>query len=274
MYVTMARAGEESGRLNETISEMAEYQARQNELASKIKTAVAYPAFMAFFGVGTVIFILTFVLPKLTVVFNDLGQALPGPTVFVMRVSDLFIEQWPWLGLIVVVGMWFSKQWDKSAEGRAFKSNLNLHAPLWGSFLLKVELTRFCRTLQLLLKSGVSILRAIQLSIPLINNDLIRAEFIKSQQSLAAGKSFGESIKQIGFIPPIMGHLIAVGEESGTIESTLLEVAEAFEQETGETLKLMTTFLEPLLIVVVGSIIGFIVLAMLLPIFQLDIFAR
>jgi type II secretory pathway component PulF len=274
LYVAMVKAGEESGSLKETLNEMAEYQKRQNLFNSKVRTALAYPLLMLVFGIGTVIFVLTYVMPKITSLFSHLDQALPGPTIFVMKVSLFILDYWFWILGIAVASVVLIKQTENNPGVRLFKSRVKLSTPFLGNFLLKVDLTRFCRSFELLLKSGLPILQSLNLSVAMISNDIIRRELEKSKEDLAAGKSLGESIKKIKVIPPLMGHLIAVGEESGAIASTLHEISEAFEQETEETIKIITTYLEPFMIIAVGGVVGLIVIAMLLPIFQLDVFAN
>ena len=213
-------------------------------------------------------------MPKITSLFANLYQALPAPTLFVMKVSLFFLNDWIWLALFIVIFMLVVKQLEKSPAARMFKSQLKLKVPFLGIFLLKVDLARFCRSFELLLRSGLPILQSLHLSISMANNELIRSELEKCKEDLTAGKSLGESIKKIKFFPAIMGHLIVVGEESGAIATTLHEISEAFEQETEETMKIMTTYLEPFMIIAVGGVVGIIVIAMLLPIFQLDVFVN
>ena len=155
-----------------------------------------------------------------------------------------------------------------------FISQMKIATPFLGIFWIKLEVSRFCRTLQLLLKNGISIVRAIQLSIPIVGNELIRQELAKCQEDLVAGYSFGKSLKKTQLIPVLVGDLIAVGEESGSLSETLGDISDSYEQDTNESIKFMTTLLEPIMILLVGSIIGFVIIAMLLPIFQMDVFAR
>ena len=274
LYVAMIKAGEESGNLKDSLTEMASYQQRQAAFNSKVRTALAYPVLMLFLGIGTVIFILTFVMPKITDLFTHLNQALPAPTIIVMKISLFFLDYWMWIALFVFVLGLLIKRMEKSPAARMFKGQVKLSTPFLGDFLLKVELARFCRAFELLLKSGLPILRSLHLTIPIIGNPLIQNELEKCKEDLAAGKPLGESIKKARYLPPIMGHLIAVGEESGAIVATLHEVSEAFEQETEETIKIITVYLEPFMILAVGGVVGLIVIAMLLPIFQLDVFSN
>jgi type II secretory pathway component PulF len=274
LYATMIKAGEESGRLRESVVAMAEYLRTQNELMAKVRMAVIYPSLMMLFGLGTVIFILTYVMPQITRLFVDLKQTLPLPTVVVMAISGFLVKYWTVsaLALLIIIGM--LKKWASSFAGQVALSHLTLRIPGVGSFWLKVEMARFCRTLELLLQSNVTLIRAMQLSIPIVKNESIREQLTKCQEDILSGRSFGASLKERHVIPPLIGEIVTVGEESGLLWETFHEIANDYEQQTSESVKVMATLLEPLMIVVVGSMVGFIVLAMLLPIFQLDVFAR
>lgn len=273
-YVTMVKAGEESGNLKVMVADLASYLDEQQKTLSKVRSALAYPLFMGVFGAGTVIFILTYVMPNITSIFVNFDQQLPLPTRIVMAVSDFLIHNWIWMAAGIGVAAGLIKQWDRSKEGRIYKSQVILSTPFLGPFILKVELSRFCRTLQLLLKSGIPIVRAMQLSTPVVGNQVLAQELSKCQDDLLAGRSLGGSFKNLRVVPPMLGDLVVVGEESGSLSATLNDIAESYEQEIDESVKLLTTLLEPAMILAVGSIIGGIVIAMLLPIFQLDIFAR
>jgi len=273
LFITMVNAGEESGNLYAMLVNISTYQRRQEEILSKVRTALAYPGLMAVMGVASVYFILTFVLPKMTSLFDSIGDAMPLPTVILLNVSEVLSKGGVWI-IIGVLGIAYSiSRWSQSKKGRVVMSRFLLSLPLFGEVILKTELARFCRTLVLLSKSGVSILKSLQISIPILSNELIKGHLMRCKDDLEGGGSFGESIKNSKEIPSMMGHLIAVGEESGNLEGVLEEIADSYEQETDETIKIMTTLLEPIMILVVGLVIGFIVFAMLLPIFQVDILA-
>lgn len=274
LYVTMVRAGEESGRLREAVADMTEYLKREHELISRIKAALAYPIVMFTVGIATVIFVLTFVMPQISSLFSDLDQKLPAATIIVLTLSRFFVKWW-WalvaLGFLFVI---YFQGMAKTAAGKRQLGRWQLALPYVGDLLLKVEMARFCRTMELLLQSGVSLVKAVRLAVPSVNNVLLQEQLSKSAEGLIAGRSFGETLKQALFIPEMIGQLVTVGEESGSLTETVRDIADDLEQETGETIKTMTNFLEPLMIIVVGSMIGLIVLAMLLPIFQLDVFAQ
>ncbi len=273
LYVSLIKAGEESGQLKEALTSITGYQKQQEAVASKIRAALAYPLFMLFFGVASIIFTLTYVLPKITILYDSFNQSLPLPTLLVMNISAFLLKYGTALVAGVLVLAFLTKHWFTTDAGKLWLSRASLAAPFWGGFTLKVEIARFARALRLLLHSGISVVRAFQFSIPVVNNILIWTQLKKCQEELIAGRSFGETLRQSPLIPEMVGHLISVGEESGSLIETLEDIADNYEQDTDEAVKIMTTMLEPILIVGVGAVLGFIVIAMLLPIFQLDVFA-
>ncbi len=274
LYIAMIHAGEESSNLQEMLINISLYQKRQAELLSKFKGAVAYPAFMAVFGIATVYFILTFVLPKMADLFAGLGENLPAPTIILLNISDFLTHEWFYLFAGVIFFIFLFKKWISSRGGHTILSSVFLSLPFLGEIFLEVELARFCRTLILLLNGGISIIRALDIAIPLLCNDTIKQDLQRCRDDLTSGGSFGESLKRSKHIPVIVGHMIAVGEESGSLRDVLSEIAEDFEQQADEKIKIFTTLLEPIMILFVGLVIGFIVFAILLPVFQVDVFRR
>jgi type II secretory pathway component PulF len=273
LYTAMVHTGEESGNLKEMLFRIAEYQRSQEEILSRVRSAMAYPILMAVLGVATVIFILSFVIPKMKDLFNQMGEALPLPTRLLLNLSQALREGWV-VVLVVVVGFVFILRLGlQSTPGRMFFSKLHLGIPYLREFFLRVELGRFTRTLGVLLQSGISLIKAIQIAIPVMNNEWLKRELEKTTDDLRGGLMFAQSLKKIPLIPPLMANLILVGEESGSLAGTLHDIADSYEQETQETMKTTMTLLEPMMILAVGLIVGFIVMAILLPIFQMDILA-
>lgn len=270
LYVTMVRAGEESGNLQEMLVNVAQYQRKQEEIASKVKMALAYPILMASLGLITVYFILTYVLPKMASLFDSLGDDLPLVTSILFKISTFLSTNWLLVFIVLLCLVFLFKQWKSTKVGAKTFGQYILHMPLFGEIILKTELSRFCRALVLLLNSGISIVRSLEITIPILSNQLIKNHLSYCRDDLIAGGSFGESIKELKDIPPMMGHLISIGEESGNITEVLKEIADTYEQETSEQIKMVTTLLEPIMILIVGLMIGFIVFAILLPIFQID----
>ncbi len=273
-YINLIRVGEESGKLKEVLLDITEYQRSQEEILSKLKSALIYPLFMGGVGLLTVIFILTFVLPRILGLFSSLQENLPLPTVILLNISQFLKIGWYWI-ILGGIFIWFlSSRFINSPRGKTLLSQLRLRLPGLGPFTLKVELGRMARTLELLLKSGIPILRALQIATPVLNNELIKEAFSRSQADLAKGNSLGLSLRQSPLIPVVVSDLVVVAEETGSLTEIFHEIAETYEEETKETIKVMTTLMEPVMILIVGSVVGFIVFAMLLPVFQIDALVR
>lgn len=276
LYVSLVRAGEESGTLEIALMRIAKYRKKQEEVFSNIRTALTYPILMAMVGAGTIIFMLTFVMPRLLTIFTRLGQDLPLPTKILIKISNFLTQGWVWIALVmaVVFCVLIFKRVGVSKTGRLFFGYLKLRSPVFGNLLLKAELARFSRTLELLLASGIQLLSAIQKSIPILDNEVIREELKKGYNSIEQGESFGSTLDRGAIFPKFMVNLISVGEESGKIESALEELALTYETETDEAIKMMTNLLEPMMILIMGVIVGFIIVSMLLPVFQLNLVVK
>lgn len=273
-YLAMIKVGEEGGMLKEMLVRLSEYLQNQQQISSKVRSALAYPILMIVVGVGTVLFILTFVMPKITSLFANVSEHLPFPTKILMGVSTFLKDSWMVLSIAVLAVILFLRRWGQSDRGRMVSSELKMQMPWLKDFILKVELGRFCRTLEVLLKSGVSLLKGLEIAIPILTNEVIKKELRHCRQDLESGARLTESLKKSKMVPMMMVGILSIGEESGSIEATLEEIADTYEQETVEAVKTMTTLLEPLLILVIGLVVGAVVLAMLLPIFQMDILAQ
>lgn len=276
LYLSLVRAGEDSGTLEELLLRIADYRYKQEQIISTVRTALTYPLLMALVGTGTIIFMLVFVMPRLLKVFARLGQELPLPTKILMGVSNFMTQWWVWLviALIILALLGFLERSSRSKKGQLLIGQLKLHAPLFREVFLKLELARFSRTLELLLKSGIQLLRAIDASIPTLNNEVIRQELRKGYKLIEQGESFGTILNRSHIFPKFMVNLVAVGEESGKVETALHELADTYENETDEAVKIMTNLLEPLMILFMGIVVGFIIMAMLLPVFQLNVMVQ
>jgi len=272
LYVAMVQAGEGSGALPEVLLRIADHRAKEEEMLSHFRMALAYPILMAIVGIGTIVFMLTFVIPRLMRIFVSLGQALPLPTRILISISDYLRQWWLWVGLLVVIIV--VRQELKTNIGRVSFSIFKLRLPIFGKFILKTDLARFCRTLELLIKNGIPILKAIDIAVPVVTNDVVKSQLKLSYKALEQGGSFGQSIKDSKLFPAFMSNLLIVGEESGKLTDALGEVASSYELDTDEAIKIMSSLLEPLMILVMGLIVGFIVVAMLLPIFEINVMAR
>lgn len=274
LYIALIHAGEDSGALPEVLLRLTDYRVKQEEAFSRFRMALAYPVLMALVGVATVVFMLTFVMPRLMRLFVNMGQELPLPTKILLFTSHGLRQWWFWIILIIGIAVLIFRWQSNTAAGRIFASSLKLRLPLFGKFILKAELARFSRTLELLIRDGIPILNAIDISLPVLGNEVIKNQLIQSHKDLKQGGSFGRSLKNSRLIPLFMSNIIIVGEESGKLDEALVEAANSYEQETEEALEVMMSLLEPLMILAMGLIVGFIVIAMLLPIFEINMMAR
>ena len=274
LFVAMVRAGEEMGKLRQMLSSVADFLHAQEEFTSKVRSAMVYPVFMMVIGVSTVIFILTFVMPKMSVIFTDAGQVLPWPTRVVMGVSHFFRAYGIVFLIAAGMGVLAFNRWRATLQGSIVIGKFLLNLPWVRAFVLKVDLARFTRTMSLLLESGLTIIRSIEMAVPTMHNPQLKMDLLLCAQQLAAGENLGNCLSKSNLIPPMMVQLITVGEESGSLQESLRDIAESYEADISETTKLITTVLEPMMILVVGSVVGFIVFAMLLPIFSMDIMAH
>jgi len=270
LYVSMVSSGETSGMLDKVLIRLAEFSEKEQELYFKIKSALMYPLFLASFGTITVILLVIFIVPKLTAVFSDFGQDLPLPTKCLVGVSH-FVIHWWWLILLILGAIiFFIRQRQRSAEGKFIIDKWKLNAPVIGKFLLTGELAKFSRTLSVLLESGVPILKSMDIVIRVAGNEVIRRDLSNVRIAISKGASLGSSLEDISYFPALMTNMIKVGEKSGMVEKVLIKVAGTYDREIDRAAKVFTTLLEPVLILVMGIIVGFIVISMLLPIFSID----
>lgn len=270
LYVAMIRSGESGGGLQEALVRLADHRLKQDEIFSRVRAALAYPILMTAVGFGTILFMLTFVMPRLMRIFTRIGQELPGPTRMLIDISTFMQKGWLWIILGLTVLIVVVRQSAKSKAQRLILSRLKLRLPLLGDFYQKSELARFSRTLELLIKSSIPILQAIKTAIPTLTNERIKEELEICHKELEQGGSFGKSLERSKLFPGFMTSLIMVGEESGRMDEALAEIASSYERDTDETMKVLTSLIEPLIILVMGLIVGLIVIAMLLPIFQMN----
>lgn len=270
MYVAVVRAGEMGGGLQEALLQMAAYYKKQQELGSKVRRALAYPIVLLAAGVLSIFFVLTFLVPRLQKMFTEMGRDLPFPTRVVLQLGSFMHHYWIGVILVTAALFLFMPRLIKDRFGKNALDTLKLKTPVLGDLVRKIEFSRFCRMFALCLNNGISFHQSLREVIPAVDNAVIRGKLEECSQSVEKGSSFGQSLKKHAFFSELAVNLITLGEESGRVDETLTEIAELYEQEADETLLYLTTFLEPAMILVVGGIIGFIVMAVLLPIFEMN----
>lgn len=274
LYVSMVRSGETGGMIENILRRLSDFSEKQLEIQTKVRTAMAYPILMAIVGFGTVTVLITFVIPKMTVMFADFGQALPMPTQILLGISSVIRNYWLLLiGFAAIVVMTANKIY-RTAEGKLAIDRFKLDFPLAGQLVRKVEIARFARTLSTLLENGVPILDALSIVMDIMGNAVIKGDVEKAYSAIREGSSLASGLASSVTIPPAVVNMISIGEESGHIEKSLLKIAQSYERESDEAIKIMMSLLEPVLILTLGAVVGFIVISMLLPIFEMNFLVR
>jgi len=271
LYVNLIRSGEASGHLNTVLERLADFLEKDEQVSSKAVTSLIYPSLILTVGAVTVFVLLSFVIPRLTEMFSELSQGLPWPTVLLIAVSNFFARFWWALLLIAGTGVFYFKRLYAIPEKRLIIDRKQLKVPILGEFIMKLEIVRFAQTLATLLEGGVSIVEALKGVSAVAGNHALRQELEKVAQDVAQGSSLAGSLKETTFFPANVINMVIVGEESGRLEEALYKVGSSYERQTDEVMKRITSLLEPSLIVAVGLVIGFIVVAMLLPIFRMNL---
>lgn len=274
LYTNMIRAGEAGGGLDAVLVRLADLAESEAELNNRFAMALVYPGFVLCVGLVMTVFLLTFVIPQLASVFTESDQLLPLPTRMLLAISE-GLSQWWWAWVVGMLGgVWAFGRFRASPVGRAMVDRVVLQLPLWGTLKRKLETARFTRNLGVMIGQGVPLLRAIDVASSTISNTTLARALQRVRDAVRDGLNLSNAMAASGQFPVFVSNMVAVGEESGTLETALLKVASAYERETDRALRIMATILEPLLIALVGLIVMFIVISMLLPIFQLGLVAQ
>lgn len=274
VYASMIRSGEIGGSLEVTLKRLADYLETQEEFKNSLRQALAYPIFVFIFGIITVITLLVFVIPRLVTMFEDIGQALPLPTRALIFTSKILHSYW-WIIIAAILIIIFTlKRLISTPNGRLGWDNLKLKTAIIGPIILKTELSRLTRTLSLLLSGGISILPSIESSAQVLENRVIKTAAGNLIKEVGSGLSLSRAMKNSKFFPDFVINIVNIGEETGSIDKSLLRISQDYEREVDATLKALTRLLEPVIILFMGLVVGFIVLSMLLPIFQMNLIVR
>lgn len=270
IFIAMIQVGEASGNLDLVLTRLAEFAETQYEMRNKVLGAMAYPVFMMVAGIAITIFLFAFAVPKLTEVFAGSKMALPALTVFMITISDFMAKRW----YVIVgggIGGFSLFQWYTSTvNGRAWWDAVSLKMPAYGKLKRMIAVSRFARTLSTLIGSGVQVLEAIDIVKDVVDNAVIRKALIQSRDSISEGKTIAGPLKASGEFPPILTHMIAVGEKTGELEEMLNVVSDAYDAQVDTAIKSMTRLIEPLMILIMGVVIGLVALSIFMPMMQLN----
>jgi general secretion pathway protein F len=269
-YVSMVRAGEAGGVLDEVLKRLGVFLESSQDFKDYIKSAMVYPVFLVLVGGVSIILLLTFVMPKFSVIFSDMQQAIPLSTRFLLILGEVLKTYWP----VILGGMgavyFLIRRYIKTPAGSFRLDRYKLHSLIVGELVKKIEVARFARTLGTLEQSGVPILQALNLVKGIIGNQLISGELGKVHARVKKGEKLSRSLSEIDVFPPLAIQMIIVGEETGRLGEMLLRVAENYEKASRDTVRRLVSFLEPAMILGMGIVVGFIVISMMMAIFGMN----
>jgi type IV pilus assembly protein PilC len=266
IYVNMVKAGEVGGILDQVLDRLATQQEKDAEIRSKVKSAMIYPAVITTATVGAFIFLMTVIVPKLSSIFEDAGASLPIYTKIMLAISAFLVHSW-YIVLGGIVGAIVAfVRWNKTESGKRTVDKLMLKAPIFGPILVKVNIARFARTFGSLMASGISVLDAINATKSALGSTVYKDELATVAQKVKNGRPMSEQIRNSKNFPAIVGQMLSVGEETGQIDAILLKLAEFYEKEVDTVVSGITSIIEPILIIVLGGMVGFIVISVFGPI--------
>ena len=270
LYVNMVRAGENSGNLDVVLERLTEFLDNKLETRGKIMAAMFYPVLMVGFGLLVMMFIFVFVIPKVTAIFEDQGEALPVVTQVMIAFSNFLANWWFVLLPAVIGGCFLFWKWKNSPEGKDRWDRYILKVPLFGTLVRMVAISRFAGTLSTLLASGVPLLTAMNIVKNVLGNNRLEEVIEDARVNIREGESIAKPLQRSGEFPPLVTHMIATGERSGQLEEMLENVAHSYQRRTDRTVETMTQLLGPIMIIVLGVAVGFIVMAVMWPLLQMN----
>jgi len=266
LYVNMVKAGESGGFLETILSRLAQYLESTKEIKDQIVSVMIYPLILMIVSGASIAILVTFVIPRFATIFSDMGQAIPLPTQIILTFSQ-FVRGYWWVGVGMIAAIYFGlKMYTQNEERRWKWDRFKLRWVMVGDLIKKIEVARFARTLGTLLQSGVSILPAFNLVKEISQNQAVSRSISQVHDRLREGKGISKSLEETAIFPPLAVHMIGVGEETGRIDEMLIKVAESYEENVRTTVKRFVSLLEPMILLIMGGVVGFIVLSILLAI--------
>jgi type II secretory pathway component PulF len=269
LYINMVKAGESSGSLVEVLRRMASHFEQFAEVQAKFKSALIYPAMVICVGAGIVTFFMFFMMPKFMEIFNGFGVELPLPTRMLMGFSTFFISYWWLIGTVIILAIILFKRFQASEDGARKIDEWKMKAPIVGKVVKLNLFGQFARTLGTLLQNGVPVLTALKITEQVLSNRLIKEAIAKTREAVTDGKTLAQPLGQSKLFPQLMVDLVRIGEETGDVPGSLNNLADTYESELQIGLRVMTQLIEPILIIVMAVLVGFLLISILLPLFQL-----
>jgi general secretion pathway protein F len=270
LYINMVSAGEASGTLEITLDRLADFLDEQVRFRGRISAALAYPAFMTVIGVGMLFFIFTFVMPRIVGMFEDMKQQLPFITLMLLAVVRFLSSFWWALLLAIAVGAYYFRRYARTQAGREKIDARLLRLPVFGNLIRMIAVSRFTRTLGTLLQSGVPTLAALDIVKSIVGNTVLANAVQKARENVREGEPIADPLRRSGLFPPVVVQMVAVGEKSGELEKMLLKISDSFDRTVETRLTGLMALLEPVIILAMGLIIGFVVIAIMLPMLEMS----
>lgn len=269
LLTSMVDAGEKSGNLDMILKRMADYYEKENKIRGKIKSAMIYPIVLGIVAIIAITFILTFVMPTFIQMFEENNVELPAITKVVLATSKMIGKYGIIIFIILVVGIYFLGKYFRSEEGQYKLSHINLKVPIIKKLTQKIIVSRFTRTLGIVSSSGMSLVTSLEVVASVVGNKIAEKELLGVKDKVIRGESLGESIMKIKIFPPMLGSMVKVGEESGSLDSILDKTADFYDDELEREIQTATALIEPLMIVIMGIIIGILLISILTPMFKM-----
>lgn len=270
VYLALIRAGETSGTLDLALKRLADQEEKDAAMMSKIKGALVYPAIILVVIIAVLAFMMIMVVPQVKDLYEDMGEELPELTQILVTISDFFGNFW-WLVLIIVVAIcgavWYAIK--KTPTGRKVMDSFKIHVPIFGGLFRKLYVSRFARTAEMMLATGVPMLDSVKIAIEAVSNTVVEGEYFKSIDIIKSGKPLSESLQDRNYMLPLVPQMASIGEESGKIDEMLGKAAQVYENELDEQINSISTMIEPILMVIMAGLIGVVVGGTLLPIYSL-----
>lgn len=270
VYLALIKAGEVSGTLDLALKRLADQEEKDAAMMSKIRGALVYPAIILVVIIAVLAFMMIMVVPQVKGLYEDMGEELPELTQLLVGISDFFGNFW-WLVLIIVAatvgGLWYAVK--KTPTGRHIADNFKLHVPIFGGLFRKLYVSRFARTAEMMLATGVPMLESVKIAVNATNNVVVEEEYSKALEPIKGGKPLSESLKDKNYMLPLVPQMASIGEESGKIDEMLGKAAQVYENELDEQINSISTMIEPILMVIMAGLIGVVIGGTLLPIYSL-----
>ena len=270
LYINMVSAGEASGTLEITLDRLADFLDEQVRFRGRIAAALAYPAFMTIIGLGMLLFIFSFVMPRIIGMFQDMKQQLPFITLMLLAVVRFLSSFWWVLLLALAGGAYYLRRYARTPAGKENIDARLLRLPVFGSLIRMIAVSRFTRTLGTLLQSGVPTLAALDIVRNVIGNSVLANAVQKARENVREGEPIADPLRRSGLFPPVVVQMVAVGEKSGELEKMLLKISDSFDRTVETRLTGLMALLEPVIILAMGLIIGFVVIAIMLPMLEMS----